>query len=66
MKAGIIGLDIFLDKALLCFAWPLVLVPLVPLVPLAPLRSVAIVASGSWFELSRCACVDVSLRTAQV
>lgn len=44
MKAGIIGLDIFLDTALLCFVLPLVLLPFVPLAPLSSAAMIVMVA----------------------
>lgn len=63
IKAGIIGLDIFLEIVLACVLLPLALLPLVPL---APLSSVAILASEPWFESLRCAWFDMCLSTVQV
>lgn len=59
INAGIIGLDIFLDIAVACFAVPLALLPLVPLVPLSSAAILCEADLGS--ELLRCAWVAYKL-----
>lgn len=57
IKAGIIGLDIFLDSATLL--WPLVW-----LLPLEPLGGLAMILHELLLVL-RCAWVDIEVRTVQ-